>query len=187
MLTNNTTGTDLNPVFTQFIAELSQATIAKNTRTFDISDVFELVTIDQLHTYISVIKTYVDKCFAIGDPAEFEFDIFQEKFKSIIRFLKSILMICMPTPHGIPFSNAREIFERLIACTALNCFDTDTQAKLNSLRDLDVAHAVCINSSNINVLELDSDSVPVTDAYRVLVSTLVCEYIHERESCDASR
>jgi hypothetical protein len=52
------------------------------------------------------------------------------------------------------------------------CLDDETVAKLNALRGLDVSHAIYIDNDNLDLLKVDSEDMPETDAYRMILTTL---------------
>lgn len=183
MLIANTTGTDFNPQFTQFTAELIEATLAKTTFNSDRADTFELLTKDQFNTYITAaVIPNLDWCFDIKNGQEFEYNIFQTRFKMVHRLVKTIMLMCLPA-YEMPFDDAREFFDRFIKLMALGSLDDEQIAQLNSLRGLDVSHAICISAGNLDLLKVDSDSLPETDAYRLILTTVYRNTLDIKGAC----
>lgn len=180
MLINNTTGTDLNPQFTQFTAELFESTMAKTTFNSDGPSTFEIITKDQLNTYITAIFPFIDKCFEIRDGQEFEFDLFHTKFKAVIRLVKTVMLMCLPA-YEMPFNEPLEFFEKFIKRQALGALDDEQIALLNGLRGLDISHAICVNGNNLDLLKVDSEALPETDAFRVILTTLYHDIVDGKE------
>ena len=180
MLINHTTGTDFNPQFTQFTAELVEATLAKTTFNYDRADTYQIITKDQFHTYITAITPFIDKCFEVKDSLEFEYNSFQTKFKAVVRLVKTIMLMCLPA-YEMPFNDAREFFDKFIKNQALGVLTDEQVACLDKLRGLDVSHAVYINSNNLDLVCVDSEGIPETDAYRLILTTLYHDIVDGKD------
>ena len=172
MISKNTVGADYIPLFTAFIGSLNQSLRHRNTYTFDKPDVFELLNKEHYFAYRDMVKEAVDKFFTRREGDVFDVNKFNEGLKNLLTVVRSLVLLCIPGYD--PFiQEPLEVFESKIL-PFLAPEDSYPQ-----LRKAAMAHAICIHDENADKICFSDDSEPMTDPWRVIVTTLFQERIKE--------
>ena len=171
-ISKNTVGADFIPLFTAFIGSLNQSLRHRNTHTFDKPDVFELLSKEHYCAYRDIVKDAVNKFFTRREGDEFDVNKFNEGLHHLLTVVRSLILLSIPGYD--PFiQEPLEVFENNIL-PYLSAEDMYPQ-----LRRASMGHAICIHNENVDKVVFQDDSEPMTDPWRVIVTTLFQERIKD--------